>query len=151
VADSIERLSFELTTRALAEQERAVSALRTCAGTVLGVASVAGSFLGAHVGGRPLDGWSVTATLAFALCSGSAIWVLMPREIVLSIGGEELMADADRRNSSQVAEGYRAVCSWLGPQLELNRRRIDRLGDWMTLSCALLAIEVILWTISITG
>ena len=40
MAESIEQLSFELTASALAEQERALSGLRTRAGTVL--AAVAG-------------------------------------------------------------------------------------------------------------
>ena len=42
MAESIEQLSFELTASALAEQERALSGLRTRAGTVL--AAVAGQF-----------------------------------------------------------------------------------------------------------
>jgi len=48
VAQSIEQLSFELTASALAEQERALTGLRTRAGTVLAAASIAGSFLGAE-------------------------------------------------------------------------------------------------------
>jgi hypothetical protein len=46
MAQSIEQLSFELTASALGEQERALSGLRTRAGTVLAAASIAGSFLG---------------------------------------------------------------------------------------------------------
>ena len=42
MVDSIEQLSFELTANALSEQERALSGLRTYAGTVLGAASIAG-------------------------------------------------------------------------------------------------------------
>jgi hypothetical protein len=45
MADSIEQLSFELSATALAEQERSLAGLRTCAGTVLAAGSVAGSFL----------------------------------------------------------------------------------------------------------
>jgi hypothetical protein len=52
MAPSIEQISFELTASALAEQERALSALRACAGTVLGSASIAGSFLGARAAAR---------------------------------------------------------------------------------------------------
>jgi hypothetical protein len=47
VAACIEELSYQLTAEALREQERAVAALRTRAGTVLAVASISGSFLGA--------------------------------------------------------------------------------------------------------
>jgi hypothetical protein len=52
MAPSIEQISFELTASALAEQERALSALRACAGTVLGSASIAGSFLGTRAAAR---------------------------------------------------------------------------------------------------
>jgi hypothetical protein len=41
----------------LAEQERALNALRTRAGTVIAAASVSGSFLGAKVGHGSLGGW----------------------------------------------------------------------------------------------
>jgi hypothetical protein len=151
MADSIERLSFELTTAALAEQERAVSSLRMCAGTILGAASIAGSFLGAGVSGRSLDLWAVLATISFALCFASAIWVLVPRDLYLAFGGRQLMADGDRAQALDVSEGYRATCRWIEPQLELNRRALDRMAEWLTASCVLLAAEIVLWTISLTG
>jgi hypothetical protein len=46
MAESVEQLGFELTAQALTEQERSLAGLRTGAGTVLGAASIAGSFLG---------------------------------------------------------------------------------------------------------
>lgn len=151
MADSIERLSFELTTAALAEQERAVSGLRTCAGTILGAASIAGSFLGADVAGRALDLCAVLATISFALCFACAIWVLAPRELHLDFGGLSLMAAGDRSQALDVTQGYRATCRWIEPQLELNRQTLERMAEWLTLSCILLAAEIVLWTISLTG
>lgn len=32
-----------------------------------------------------------------------------------------------------------------------NRDRIENLSNWFTISCALLAVEVILWTVSVAG
>jgi hypothetical protein len=148
MSDSIERLSFELTTRALAEQERWLSSLRSSAGTVLGAASIAGSFLGARIGAHSPDLWAVLATIAFVLCSGSAIWVLTPRDLVLSFGGEGLIVQSDDHNCVDVAEGYRAVCGWIEPRLDRNRVVLE-LADWLTRGCLLLAVEVILQTISI--
>lgn len=55
VAASIEDFSYQLTAEALAEQERALAALRTRAGTVLAAASIAGSFLGAKASHGSLD------------------------------------------------------------------------------------------------
>jgi hypothetical protein len=57
MAESIEQFSYELTANALAEQERAVGALRARAGTVLAAASIAGSFLGTKARHGSLDGW----------------------------------------------------------------------------------------------
>ena len=65
MADSIEQLSFELTASALAEQERALSGLRTRAGTVLAAASVAGSFLAVNAGHGSLHAWGVLAMISF--------------------------------------------------------------------------------------
>jgi|CZKG01.1.fsa_nt_gi hypothetical protein len=151
MAESIEQLSFEMTASALAEQERALSGLRVGAGTILGAASIAGSFLGARAGSHTLSAWTVLATISYAMCFGSAIWVLLPRELVLAFGGAELMEEGDRRGIVDVTEAYRAADNWIEPRLRANRRKLDRLADWLTASCVLLAIEVILWTISLTG
>lgn len=74
----IEQLSFELTASALAEQERALSGLRARAGTVLAAAPIAGSFFGAKTSHGSLDVLGVLAMVSFALCVGSAIWILLP-------------------------------------------------------------------------
>jgi hypothetical protein len=149
MSDSIERLGFELTTRALDEQERHLSSLRGGAGTVLGAASIAGSFLAARVGAGSLDLWTALATIAFVLCSSAAIWVLAPRDLALSFGGHDLITVSDARDVTAVAEGYRAVCSWIEPRLERNRRVLYGLAGWLSVACVLLAVEVALQTISI--
>ena len=48
-------------------------------------------------------------------------------------------------------EAYRAVGGWIGPILDSNRDRIEKLSTWFTISCVLLAAEVILWTISLAS
>lgn len=74
MAASIEELSYQLTADALAEQERAVNALRTRAGTVVAAASISGSFLGAKVNQGSVDVWAILALIAFVLCLATAIW-----------------------------------------------------------------------------
>jgi hypothetical protein len=149
VNDSIERVSFELTAGALAEQERRLSSIRSGATTVLGSASIAGSFLGGRTAGRSLDAWAILAMLAFALCVGAAIRVLLPREMVLSFRGNELITTSDAFASREPRDGYRAACDWIESYLECNRGALDDLSLWLTRAFALLAIEVVLWTISI--
>lgn len=61
-----------------------------------------------------------------------------------------LLADAEGLFAQDMTEAYRAAGAWIEPHLRLNRRKIDRLGDWLTRACVLLAIEVILWILSLT-
>src|SRR3978361_2268471 len=95
MADSIEQLSFELTAGVLRQQERAVERLKVPAGTALGAESIAGSRVAARLGGRSLGAWTVPASIAYVLCFASAIWVLLPRDLVLSFSGAELLAAGD--------------------------------------------------------
>jgi hypothetical protein len=151
VAASIEQLSYDLTAGALAEQERAVTALRTRAGTVLAAASIAGSFLGPRADLGSLDVWAILALVAFACCVGASIYVLLPHRLVFAFRGQALLAVSDREGIDDVTEAYRAVGIWIEPILDSNRDTIADLTDWFTLSCGLLAAEVIFWTVSLTG
>jgi hypothetical protein len=151
VAQSIEELSFRLTTDALAEQERALNALRTRAGTVIAAASVSGSFLGAKVGHGSLGGWGVAALITFVLCVGSAIYVLLPHQLVFAFRGQALLAASDHEGVDQIEEAYRAAGLWIEPYLGSNRATIATLSTWFTLSCMLLATEIVFWTISLTS
>jgi hypothetical protein len=151
VAASIEELSYHLTAGALGEQERAVAALRTRAGTVLAAASIAGSFLGAKVSLGSLDVWAILALIAFAGCVGATIYVLLPHQLVFAFRGQALLAASDHEGIHDVTEAYRAVGIWIEPIIESNRDTIADLSDWFTVSCGLLAAEVICWTVSLAG
>jgi len=89
------------------------------------------------------------AAISYVLCFATAIWLLLPHELVLSFGGARLMADGDSEQVVDVDEGYRAVSRWIEPCLRRNRRTIDRLADWLTVSCLLLAVEVLSSTVSL--
>jgi hypothetical protein len=151
MAESIEQVGLSLTTQGLAEQERALSGLRTCAGTVLAAASVAGSVLGARASHVPLDAWDILAMLAFVCCLGSAIWVLMPHELVFAFRGDLLVAASDLGEPLDVRDVYRATGRWIEPHLPANRRKIRWLSKWLTASCVLLAVEVIMWILSVVS
>lgn len=151
MAASIEQLSFEISTAAVAEQERSLSGLRTRAGTVLAAASIAGSFLGAETNHGRLDTWAVLAVVAFAACLASSIWVLLPHKLVFAFRGDALLAESGRQDVADVREAYRAVSGWIGPILDSNRDKIEKLSTLFTISCVLLAAEVILWTISLAS
>jgi hypothetical protein len=151
VAGSIEELSFELSSNAMTEQERALSGLRARAGTILAAASIAGAFLGAKTSHGSLDTWSILALVCFIMCLGSSIWLLLPHEFVFALRGRVLLAESDHLGVRDVTEAYRAAALWIEPHLETNRQKIAQLSDWLAVSCALLAAEVIFWTFSLTG
>jgi hypothetical protein len=151
MAESIEQLTYELTAKALTEQERALSGLRAGAGTVLGAASIAGSFLGAKAIHGSLDVWAILAMVSFALCFVCAIWVLLPHNLTLAVSGEDLLASSDEQDVRDVVEAYRAASSWLDPHVQVNHRTVARLSSWLSVSCTLLAVEVALWTVSLVG
>jgi hypothetical protein len=151
MAASIEELSYQLTADALAEQERALNALRARAGTVVAAASISGSFLGAKVNHGSLDAWAVLALIAFVLCLGCAIWVLLPHELVFAFRGEALLGVSDQAGVEDVAQAYRAAGIWIEPFLDSNRDKIGELSSWFTASCVLLAAEVIFWTVSVAS
>jgi len=149
VANSVEQLSFELSASALAEQERALSALRARSGTVLAAASIAGSFFGAKTSHGSLGELGILAMVSFALCVASAIWILLPHAFVFAFRGKRLLAESDLRGASNVIDAYRIAGIWVEPHVEGNRRKIASLSDWLAVSCALLVAEVILWTLSL--
>lgn len=151
MAASIEELSYQLTSDALAEQERTHSGLRSRAGTVVATASISGSFLGAKANHSSLVVWAILALGAFVLCLASAIWILLPHKLVFAFRGDALLAESDHRGGKDVTEAYRATGIWIEPNLDSNRDRIANLASWLTVSCGLLAVEVILWTISVAG
>jgi len=151
VAQSIEEFSYQLSAEALAEQERSLNALRARAGTIVAAASISGSFLGAKVSHGSLGGWGVAALVVFVLCLASAIWVLLPHELVFAFRGEALLAVSDHAGVEDVTQAYRAAGIWIEPYLDANRDKIAGLSSWFTASCVLLAVEIVLWTISLTS
>lgn len=118
---------------------------------MLAAASIAGSFFGAKTNHGTLGALGALAMVAFLLCVGSSIWILLPHAFVFAFDGEGLLAESDHHGTISLAEAYRSAGIWIGPQLETNRREIDYLSDCLALSCLLLGTEVILWTLSLVG
>jgi hypothetical protein len=112
-------------------------------------ASISGSFLGAKANHGSLGSWAILALAAFVLCLASAIWILVPHTLVFAFRGDALLAESDHRGVQDVSEAYRAAGTRIEPYLNSNRNRIANLSAWFTISCWLLAVEVILWTVSV--
>ena len=151
MAETIEQLSYQLAAEALAEQERTVSGLRSRAGTVLAAASIAGSFLAAKTSAGGLGVWGALALAAYVSCVAAGLWVLLPHNLVFAFRGRPLLWASDGADGLEVGEAYRVIGSWIQKPLERNREKIAELSVWFAVSCGMLAAEVILWTVSLTG
>jgi hypothetical protein len=95
----------------------------------------------------------VTAIGCFALCAVSAISVLLPHRFVFAFRGAALLRSATDRSGLDAyeTEAYRAAGMWIEPQIHANRKRITALEEFITASCVLLAVEVLLWTIAVAS
>ena len=146
--DSVRHLAYELTRGSLSEQEKRLSDLRTRAGTVLAAASIAGSFLAAKHGS--IDTTAALAIVAYVSCVAAAVYVLLPHTLVLEFRGS-VVNDLDDELGGGLGEAYLAVTGWLEEFHESNRDKLDALARWYAVACGALGVEVLLWTLSVTG
>ena len=130
MAATIEELSYQLTSDALVEQERALSGLRARAGTVV-AASISGSFLGAKANHGSLGALAILALSAFVLCLATAIWILLPHKLAFAFRGDALLGESDHGGVQDASEAFRAAGIWIEPCLDFNRDQIATLSTWL--------------------
>jgi hypothetical protein len=148
MSDSVRHLAFELSRGSLSEQEKRLSELRSRAGTVLAAASIAGSFLATKHG--EIDTTAALAIVAYVVSVTTAIYVLLPHELVLEFRGS-VVNETEQEIGGGLEAAYEAVTGWLEEFHAHNRSKLEALGRWYTASCAALGVEVVLWTLSVTG
>ncbi|HTZ86439.1 MAG TPA: hypothetical protein VMB05_07210 [Solirubrobacteraceae bacterium] len=143
--DSIERLGFELSTRALAEQERALTALRSRAATVLATASVSGSLASAGMSRASLDLFGGLAMLAFVLTLLGSLWILLPHELGFSVRGWPVVDRSALVSAPDLIDVYRQTAAWINDRVRENQTTLRELAVWLTVSCLLLSVEIVLF------
>jgi hypothetical protein len=125
-ARSLDRLAFELSSRALERQERSLDELRARTGTLLAASSLAASFLGARAADAGSGLLTVLALAAFVASIVFSAFVLIPREeLVFSLRGTALLA-AERGDPGGIEETYRRLTHWTERFLDSNQPLIDR-------------------------
>jgi hypothetical protein len=81
-AEGLQRLAYELSLRALSQQEGVLNELRSRTGTLLAASSLVASFLGARAIGSGDYRWlTVFALIAFAVSVLACLYVLLPSPI----------------------------------------------------------------------
>jgi hypothetical protein len=150
VADDLASLAYELSFRALSQQEAAVNELRARTGTILAASSVVASFLG----GRAIDraGFDLLTglgLLGFAISILLGLAVLSPREgLVFAVRGSALF-EAETDDPGGIQETKRRLAYWIEGFRDKNQPAIDRMYLLYRGTTTAVLIEAILWSVGL--
>jgi hypothetical protein len=148
---AVEEIAYEDAVRALTEQRGLIESLRTRAGLLLSAAAITTSFLGSQAlagGGSSAFAWSALG--GFSAASMFCLAVLWPRSW-------EFTARPTKPITTQleVAEPFspsrlhRDLTLQMHDEFAENKRGIGHLASLLGLASASLAIDVILWLVTI--
>lgn len=151
MADSLAEAAYALALRAIEQQERRLDELRSRAGTLIAAASVAASLLASRAAAGKPDAIGIAALVAYLLCVGFALLVLLPHRLVLEFRGSSMLRAASAVERASVEEVLRAAALWIERFHQRNRAELDRVTRQYTLACAALGVEMVLWTVDLSG
>ena len=142
--------TFDLSLRGLGQQERVLEELRARSGTLLAAASLVASFLG----GRALDaaGFSalnIAAGSAFLITVITTVYVLAPRGNLEFAMLGSAVAEYFTARDADIEEVRRTLTEWIDQVREDNQLVVDRLVACFRLSCVVLLLEALLWSLSL--
>jgi hypothetical protein len=142
---SIAEAGFELSQQAIAEQNERLSELRGRAATLLAAASLAASFLGGQaIRAGDVGVLGALAIVAYLLCIGACIKVLLPHRLVFSFRGSALISAAHEAQAD-LEETLKVATGWIEDFLEGNRTELEVLTRSYTVACLALGAEIVLW------
>jgi hypothetical protein len=143
------RLALELARSAIKDQTDRLIDLRSRAGTLLAAASIAGTFSGGVTRGA-LGAVAYAALVAYVLCVGACIYVLLPHQLSTEFRGTILVSAASEAGATD-EETFEAVAGWLEVVRGENAEKVDDLTRWYAAAAVLLGVEVVLWIVAITA
>ena len=141
---SVAEAGYELSQSAISEQSERLGELRGRTGTLLAAASQAPAFLRGHAIPGDLGIVGGFALLAYLVCVGACIKVLLPHRLVFAFRGSALI-DAARDTGNDLEATLEAATGWFEAFLEGNRIELERLTRWYTIACLALGAEIVLW------
>jgi hypothetical protein len=148
--ETIEELSYELSLRALGDQEETLKDIRGRASTVLAASSLVASF----IGGRAFDAvgfnWAtVPGIAAFVLTIAPAVYVLDPTgSLRFSLDGTEVYEHFAARGSS-VADAQRDLAYWIEDARRRNRTVVERAWWSLRVGLSALVLEVVMFLVAL--
>jgi hypothetical protein len=149
---SLAETGYELSLKAIEEQENRLGDLRGRTGTLLAAASLAASFLGGQsIRTGELRFLGVLAIVAYLGCVAASIKVLLPHRLVLSFRGSVLLQAAREAAVVELEDALEAAMGWIESFIEANRSELEGLTRWYTAACLALGLEIVLWLLGAPG
>jgi hypothetical protein len=154
VADTTQAVAYNEALRGVQQQQVVLGDLRGRAATLLGVASVATSFLGgiALSDGSPSNP-SWFAIGAFVAVGLLTISILLPRKgWIFRLSARALIRDyIEAESPVNINEMHRDLALHIESHFEQNEKRLNRLFWLFRASSATLVVEILLWLFALIG
>ena len=154
MSEEAERIVYEESVRALAQQREVLDALRARAGTLLGAASIATAFLSPTALPSELDGLAWTAIILFCVVVLLTLYVLIPWGWTFAHHPHYLIGvHLESENPppgwqpSTPSEIRRNISYWNGFHYDKNGRKLHVLFWLFALAGVALAAEIVIWLI----
>lgn len=149
--DSLYKLAYDETIRALAEQQQVIESFRDRTGILFSAAAITTSFLGAQaLQGDQVSLFSWLALASFAGVAASSLAVLWPRRWEIATNSGDLIAacsgDADPMS---IEDLHRELSLQMHGSYLANHEDCAKLVVFFQVASVLLAIEVLLWIVAI--
>jgi hypothetical protein len=147
---NLEQLAYDLSLRALAQQEAVLNELRARAGALLTATAVVTSFLG----GRALDqpDHRSFAIVGFVLAIASlllSVYVLAPKaDLEFALSGPAVYEHFAEQTTDQ-AEVKRTLAYWNQGAYDNNQQVVDALIRWFRRAIGALVLAVAFWSLEL--
>jgi hypothetical protein len=145
VEETLDRLAFDRSVRALERQERVVEELRARTGTLL----AAGAFVASLLGIRGSGAIALTgvASAAVALCA--CVSILLPNRRLEFTTSGAVVFEYFTRVALDMSEAYRTLAYWNDDVWDANERVVERLTARFAIACLSLVLAIAFWSLSL--
>lgn len=158
MADSVSRLAYDESVRAISAQSGVLDNLRARAGTLIAVASLVTSFLGGQALAKPAlaDGvvnradigwWAVVAMVLFVSVAAMAIAILWPYTWKFDMDSSTILDWP----ATEYDDALRDLARFHGQNHSANALLLERLFWCLRLGCLFLVLETLSWLIDLRG
>jgi hypothetical protein len=146
----LEELAYDLSLRALTQQEAVLNELRGRAGALLTATAVVTSFLGARALDQSDHGF--LAILGFALAIASlllSVYVLAPKaDLDFALSGPAVY-EHFAAQANDLAEVKRTLAYWNQGAYDRNQEVVDALIRWFRRAIGALVLAVAVWSLEL--